>query len=683
MGATKIINVLRDDRFEELLNIAKQSEASEVVFVLPKKTKAFKSDEQFSALNKEIKDSGKSIAFLCSNPEINELAKKYNFDVLSAEVGDSRSKSTKPKFAKQKSIVAVPVTAQQSDQEDTDAEEIPVGLDAFGDKSDDEKQQDEEDFSEEEPQEDALEDEKDYKEEKPEEVEDDPPYGTKVDDEGNIVYEEEKGMAEETSYPNNAGEFEITTASSKSRGMEDVVRPKFSRNLKVIQKDRQPVKLETRVGQSDLGWNNEQTENIWSGILKPTISNPPIFNKFKLFKKRGSKSGSSRFNYKDSQIRRVGILSLISILVLIFIIFITTGSAKIDIKPRAEKLNLQLKVLISPNFSSIDNSFNRIPGQLFTINKSATGEFNATSEKDAVQKSRGVLTVYNEYSTSPQPLVATTRFELIQENNESGLVFRTLQSITIPGMKVENGVISPGKVNVEVIADKAGQAYNIPADNFGIMAWREKGDTARYEKIYGKSSEPMHGGILGKAKVVSEFDYNNARDQLTAKVKSEIDESLRSQSTGLELSTNTEPKIDPMESTAGIDDAANMFTMTVKGSVATIGYKKDDLIALIAQYIDKTNGLMVVPDKLELSYNNMVINPTNKVLEITVNIGGNAYSKIDRESVADSLIGKNEAQIKDYLGSRKDIESAKVILSPFWVKKIPGNKEKINISLTY
>ena len=138
-----------------------------------------------------------------------------------------------------------------------------------------------------------------------------------------------------------------------------------------------------------------------------------------------------------------------------------------------------------------------------------------------------------------------------------------------------------------------------------------------------------------------------------------------------------------MESTAGIDDAANMFTMTVKGSVATIGYKKDDLIALIAQYIDKTNGLMVVPDKLELSYNNMVINPTNKVLEITVNIGGNAYSKIDRESVADSLIGKNEAQIKDYLGSRKDIESAKVILSPFWVKKIPGNKEKINISLTY
>ena len=68
---------------------------------------------------------------------------------------------------------------------------------------------------------------------------------------------------------------------------------------------------------------------------------------------------------------------------------------------------------------------------------------------------------------------------------------------------------------------------------------------------------------------------------------------------------------------------------------------------------------------------------------MVVIIGGQGYAKIDRESITTNLMGKNEAQIKDYLGSIKDVDSAKVILSPFWVKKVPKNKSDIDISLTF
>ena len=258
-----------------------------------------------------------------------------------------------------------------------------------------------------------------------------------------------------------------------------------------------------------------------------------------------------------------------------------------------------------------------------------------------------------------------------------------MQSVIVPGMKVENGAVSPGKINVEVIADKAGQNYNISASNFGIMSWREKGDTARYEKIYGRSSDSMHGGILGKAKVVSEFDYNNAKDQLTKKINNDVSEALNAQSAGLELITGIQPKIDSIESTAEIDDAADKFTMTVNGSITTIGFNKEDLLSLISNHIDKTSGLMLVPEKLELSYKNEAINTASNTLEVVVIIGGQGYAKIDRESITTNLMGKNEAQIKDYLGSIKDVDSAKVILSPFWVKKVPKNKSDIDISLTF
>jgi hypothetical protein len=71
------------------------------------------------------------------------------------------------------------------------------------------------------------------------------------------------------------------------------------------------------------------------------------------------------------------------------------------------------------------------------------------------------------------------------------------------------------------------------------------------------------------------------------------------------------------------------------------------------------------------------------MLEFVVEIGGNAYSKIDSENLISDLAGMNETQLKDHLGSMQDIDSAKVILSPFWVKKIPKNKSDVDILLTF
>ncbi|MBI2064134.1 MAG: hypothetical protein HYT66_00235 [Candidatus Yanofskybacteria bacterium] len=687
MGATKIINVLKDDKFEELLDIVKETDASEVVFVLPKQARAFKSEGHFVVLADEAKDSDKSISFLCSNPEVNELAKKYKFDVLSTKTERPRA------LPAQAGEIASRVERQslmgQGGEMLLNAQAIsalgrPVAV-KTNDIDDDMDEEDEEmthEESKEAVEETPAEEETEYKEEEePEVIEDKPPYGTGLDESGNTIYDEEED-----------GIGEVIVASAKTRlregpvrsrvsvGMSDVVKPSAGKNIKVTQKDKRPVKIETRIEKDDIQsvWGpparagQGTTDNIWADIDKPRAPRQPSFKK-RVF----------NFNSKNFPKKGLIALSASSLLILVIVIFITVGSARIEIRPQSQELSTQLKVTMSPNFSSIDNSFNRIPGQLFTISKSASDEFSATAEKDAIQKSRGTITIYNEYSTSPQPLVATTRFEYIHGGKESRFVFRTLQSVTVPGMKVENGVVTPGKINVEVIADKAGQDYNISAGDFGIVAWREKGDTARYDKIYGKSSESMHGGIFGKAKVVSEFDYNNAKDQLIEKVNNDINELLSTQSAGLELLTGIQPKTDSIESTAEIDDAAEKFTITVNGSIMTIGFKKEDLLSLISNYIDRTSGLMLIPEKLELSYKDAVINPTDNTLEVIVVLGGQGYAKIDQADITANLMGKNEAQIKDYLGSIQNIDSAKVTLSPFWVKKIPRNNKKIDILLTY
>ena len=57
-------------------------------------------------------------------------------------------------------------------------------------------------------------------------------------------------------------------------------------------------------------------------------------------------------------------------------------------------------------------------------------------EKELNEKARGSLTVYNEYSSSPQTLVATTRFE-----SPEGKIFRIEKNIVVPGAKIEEGKI--------------------------------------------------------------------------------------------------------------------------------------------------------------------------------------------------------------------------------------------------
>ena len=65
MASTKIINVLKDDQFEEILDLFKETSAKEVIFVLPKRSKAFTSEEHFIILANEALKSEKKISVLC------------------------------------------------------------------------------------------------------------------------------------------------------------------------------------------------------------------------------------------------------------------------------------------------------------------------------------------------------------------------------------------------------------------------------------------------------------------------------------------------------------------------------------------------------------------------------------------------------------------------------------------
>src|SRR3989344_2428043 len=581
MASTKIINVLKDDKFEEILDLFKNASAQEVIFVLPKTSRAFKNEEHFIILQNEAVKLDKKISLLCSSPEINKLADKYKFDVLLAKNNDDKTLIT---------------TANRFDLK------------------------------------------------------------VSVNDEEEEI---DKTLQEDNDDDNG---YQAITVSKTNRGLEDIIKQEGT-PIKIVTNKERPMTLAVKkkpasqpVDEIKNVWKEQSEripiENIWAGI-----------------------NNNTKKSFKNFPKKLLIILGIISIVMFGTIIYISTGSAKIDITPSKQPLDLQLKISSSDKFSFVDVGLHKIPGQLFNIEKSATQTFSTTGEKEVAQKSRGKITVFNEYGTTPQVLIATTRFQ-----TQDGLIFRTLKGVTVPGTKVENGKIIPGSISVEVIADKAGQSYNILASKFTIPAFNERGDAGRYEKIYGKSSEDMKGGIIGKAKIVTEYDSNTAKQVLSDQVVKDVENSLKTQTAGLKVINSSAIKLGKPDSTAKIDEAFDNLTMTISGFIKTVGFKEDDLMELVKQYIEKSENLTVVNENLTINYDNVVLDDGSNTLSFTLNIKGNGYTKIDSDKIKNDLSGKNEKEIKDYFKDISDIESVKVILSPFWVKKIPQNKGRTNLS---
>jgi len=182
---------------------------------------------------------------------------------------------------------------------------------------------------------------------------------------------------------------------------------------------------------------------------------------------------------------------------------------------------------------------------------------------------------------------------------------------------------------------------------------------------------------------VTESDYNTAKEILIAQVTNDVQDSLKTQTSGLKIINAGTVKLKAPESNAKIDEAADELMMTISGSIKTIGFKEEDLMGLIKQYVDKTKNLTAIPEKLTISYTDVVFDEVNNTLTFTVNIKGNGYAKIDIEKIKIDLMGKKENEIRNYLKAVPGVESAKVVLSPFWVKKIPQDKDKIKIQINY
>ena len=365
---------------------------------------------------------------------------------------------------------------------------------------------------------------------------------------------------------------------------------------------------------------------------------------------------------------------IIAFLMVGLVCYLVLPKADIVIYPKYDNMSFDLSFVGSKDISQVDVSLNKIPIQEIEVSKTASKEFESTGEKRLNEKARGFITVYNEYSSSSQVLVATTRFE-----SSNGKVFRILDQITIPGAKISEGKIIGSSMEVEVFADESGESYNIDSSSFTIPGFK---GSPKYAGFYAESNSPMTGGSTGKVKVVSAEDLKKAKENLSEEIRNEVklafEEQIPTDLKTIESSLDEEIII---ISTVKEGAKTDKFTLEIKAIIKALLFKEKDIKNLIDLNIISmiSEGKEPLSETQKIQWGEPVIDDENNEILFDLNVEENIAWKIDTNSLKENLLGLDEIEVRKYLSNQIKIQESKVSFWPFWVKQIPEQKEKIEI----
>lgn len=369
-------------------------------------------------------------------------------------------------------------------------------------------------------------------------------------------------------------------------------------------------------------------------------------------------------------------VGILLVLVLILGYIFIEPKAKVEIWPVTDLVEFTTEAVVAAGLKTEG----RIPGEIIIEEKAVSQEFPATGTELKTTKASGIIRVYNNYSTSPQPLVATTRFVSVD-----GKLFRTPNRIVVPGANYEGGKLVPGSIDIEVVAAEPGPEYNIDPTTFSIPGFA---GTVKYTAFYAKSFEPIKGGEKKEVPKVTEEDMQEAREILTKKALEESKQALENKISSEEfivMDDSISQRIVEFSSLAKNEEEQEKFSAEVRAEARTLAFRKADLESFSKKYILSQifQEKELQDDSLQIKYFSKKIDLESGKIILEVEISAKIYSKIDEHSLKETIKNKKPDEIVRLLQGFPEIKKTRIEIWPFLVRTTPEDLEKIFVKLVF
>ncbi|MEA2006683.1 MAG: hypothetical protein U9O20_00780 [Patescibacteria group bacterium] len=406
----------------------------------------------------------------------------------------------------------------------------------------------------------------------------------------------------------------------------------------------------------------------------------------KFFSNKGLLENEQKKIKKEVKSKKVSSKWKVVVPILILLVILVGGGAwvyvsypkvEISIHPKKETLSKEIKIIAKEGATADDMSSKIIPGKYVELSVEKEMEFEATGEtfESDDGKARGKVTIYNKFSSSPQPLVVTTRVL-----SKEGKLFRLANDVTVPGMDGEK----PGIVEVAVLADQPGEDFNITASTFTIEGFK---GCSKYEKFEVTSKTVMTDGgspdSNKKLAMVTQGDLDSARKKTIDALDDTLEQEVSSQ-----LEEGTKVIIDSVEkeilsavSSHKAKGVTKKFTYTIKQNMKAIAFNNEDVNVLIMQELEVDMDAGYLMDAVsQVVFKKGISNLEDKTVTMYVDAQAVAWPSIDKENIIKGIVGKKEEEIRNFLSNYPEIEKVEITVTPSWLATIPVSREKVEVS---
>lgn len=317
--------------------------------------------------------------------------------------------------------------------------------------------------------------------------------------------------------------------------------------------------------------------------------------------------------------------------------------------------------------------------QVVSASRTASTTVKASGSTQVSKSASGVITIYNNYSTSPQALVATTRFAA-----PNGNIYRIKTGVTVPGAtKAADGTLTPGTVSATVFADAPGAAYNLGQTQFTIPGFKSD---PRYTKFYAQTSG-ITGGFVGQQAGVAPADLTAAQTALEQGLKNALQQAASTQIPkqyllipGTFIVTYGDLTQTPIDAnTVALSETATANGDTVRTSDLAAAIAKQQVTGYNGEAVDFADTSAITVGLQGSS------TPSQGALTLALSGSPTLVWQFDPNALKAALVGKSKSAFEQIVGSfAPAITCSKATpcsaaIRPFWSSTFPTDVNKITV----
>jgi len=415
-----------------------------------------------------------------------------------------------------------------------------------------------------------------------------------------------------------------------------------------------------------------------SGSVAWNRNEKPVFKS----RNKDTKSVGSILERKDKEFKSLHKILWPVIGVFVLLCFLATYlllpkvTATVFVPSESLQKDLTLSVSGQVKVPSIENSV--LPGTLIESESSKDGKFATTGKKDIGQKAKGTITIYNNLDSNSHSFAAGTQV------SSSSKTFLIQNAVTIPGATVQNLKIVPGSASVAIEAQNPGAEYNVKAGRFTILGI----SAVQQDAIYGQTSADLTGGLSKVAQVVSQQDYDTAKDGLIKDITDTINKDIQQKAEGKRLLEKAILSSSPeITSTAKVNDEASDFQMTVKIKDQAVIFSNDDLSVYLNDALQKqvsSDKMVTIPTDADLILSVTETAYDKSQLDLTAKVNAKVSAKVSANDIQQQILGKKVSEAQSIILNQKGIDHVEINFNPsWWLKIIPNLKRGVIIKTEY